>query len=307
MDTATYEEQFGPLRRRMMCAGRWVRWRVKGRLGHPRTLLIELRWRLGDEVMALPIYEALARRYPGTRIAVLCHYPELLDGNPYVSIVNPARLAPDRYVLLRSGPRTVYRLEHYARCVGVPTPVARPRLHYADWTAPQLEALPRGDGPLVAVCAGASWETKRWPIASWRALCREIEGLGCRVVELGAANDEAIGIGTSLLGQTTVREAACVLHACDLLVCCDSGLMHLALAADTRVVALFGPTDPAILIRNEPNLVYVQAAAACRGCWNRADTPDQPGACALGKPTCLAAIGVDEVLASVRRVLGEAR
>ena len=47
-----------------------------------------------------------------------------------------------------------------------------------------------------------------------------------------------------LSGQTTLRELAAVLAACDLVVSGDTGPMHLAVAVGTPVVALFGATDP---------------------------------------------------------------
>lgn len=305
MEQNSYEDRLGPLRRRAVRFVRAVRWRVKPLLGWQRTLLVELRWRLGDETMAIPIYEALRARFPDSRIHVLCQYPELLEDNPHVDAVNELPRACDRYVNLRSGPREACRIEHYARCAGVALPPNRPRLYYRDWTARPLEALPVGDGALVAVSSGASWPTKRWPTERWRALCTALLADGCRVVELGADQDEAIGVGTSLRGATSVREAACVLHAATLFVCCDSGLMHLALAAGTRVLALFGPTDPDILIRNEPKLLAVKAPRDCQGCWNRADEGGAPGTCPRGRDSCLDAVGTEGVLARARGLLSE--
>lgn len=299
----TYEERFGPIQRRALRVYRAFRWRVKRVLGLRRVILVELRWRLGDEIMAIPIYEALRTRHRNSFIAVLCNHPDLLEGNPFIDAVNVDCAPTDRYVLLRSGPRDVYRLEHYARCAGVPAPVARPRLYYSDWTVPQLDRVPSGKGPLVAVGPGASWPTKRWPLDRWRELCHVLEQLGCCIVELGQGDDERIGVGTSLLGETTVREAACVLHAADLMVCCDSGLMHLALAAGTRVVALFGPTEPTILIRDEPKLVVVKTPRDCQGCWNLSENIQEPWVCPQGHPTCMAPITVGRVLAPVRDLL----
>jgi len=56
---------------------------------------------------------------------------------------------------------------------------------------------------------------------------------------------EAIGPrAVSLAGQTTLPLFAALLGACDAVVCNDSGGMHLAAAVGTRVVAIFGLTDP---------------------------------------------------------------
>ena len=47
-------------------------------------MLVELRWRLGDELMAFPVIEALGKRYSGTRIEVLTNFPALFEGFPGV-------------------------------------------------------------------------------------------------------------------------------------------------------------------------------------------------------------------------------
>jgi len=299
MEASTYEDRFGPATRRMLRLYRPLRWLAKRAAGASCNILVEIRWRLGDEVMAIPIYEALRETYAPCRITVLCNYPELLEGNPFVDVLNEVRCDPDRYVCLRSGPRLVFRLEHYARCAGVRTPSARPRLYYSDWSTPLSANIKE---PFVAVCPGASWPAKQWPIERWRSLCTALPDLGYDVVEVGAG-DEQIGVGHNLVNKTAVRDAACILKAARLLICCDSGLMHLALAAGTRVLALFGPTDPDILIRNEPRLTPLLAERDCRGCWNREDGPEQPGTCPLNRSSCLDPITVEQVFGQARRIL----
>ena len=299
MEPPTYEDQFGRAGRRLARLYRPVRRCIRKARGIPTAVLVEIRWRLGDEVMAIPIYEALRAAHAPCRITVLCNYPELLDGNPFVDMVNEIRHDPDRYILLRSGPRHVYRLDHYARCAGVATPGARPRLHYSDWSSPLLADIEK---PFVAVCPNASWNTKRWQIERWRTLCHSLLDVGFHVVELGAG-DEHIGVGHGLVNKTSVREAACVLRAARLLICCDSGLMHLALAAGTRVLALFGPTDPSILIRDEARLTSIVVERDCHGCWNREIEFEQPGVCPLNRPTCLDAVTAQDVFSQARPIL----
>ena len=302
-DYPSYEEDFGPLDRRIRRLVRAVRWAGKGMLGAPRRLLVEVRWRLGDEVMAIPIYEALKAADPGLHLSVLCHFPDLLLGNPHVDQVNPEAPAPDRYVLLRGASPRVPRSQAYARSAGVAAPVTRPRLYYPEWTLPERFHLEPGDRPRAAVCTGASWEAKRWPIGHWRELCGRLEAKGFEVIQVGRG-DEPIGVGRSFVGQTTVREAACLLKACALFVGCDSGLLHLARAAEAPAVGLFGPTDPAILFPGgDPGLRVVSSPRDCRGCWNRPEGMTAPGACPLGDPTCMPAISVDRVWQEIEEML----
>jgi len=293
-----YEAQFGPVSRRLRRVLRGVRWTLKGSLGRERHLLVELNWRLGDEVMALPVLDALLRHHGGVRITVLTNYPDLFRDHPFVRVLSAPPADVDRYILLRGAPRREYRLGAYCAQARVPLTAARPALHYADWTVPAHLEIPEGDSPLIAVAPGASWPSKRWLDERWRALIDRLAAGGCRVVVLGQKGEGVPG-GLDLTGKTSIRDAACVLHRADLLVCCDSGLMHLALAADTPVVALFGPTDPEILIRGEPRFTALCSAASCRGFWNHAETVGEPGVCPEGHDCCLTTITVDDVLAAV--------
>ena len=314
--------------RRVRRAVRKLRWVAKRPLGLPRRILVEIRWRLGDEIMAIPIYEALRLRYPDAHLSVWCNYPELLDENPFVDkVIGPTDAAepeahapiradardvpPDRYILLRTAARDAYRLGEYAKHAHIPLPRMRPRLYYRDWSTPLLGGSPLQAGhPLIAVSAGASWPTKRWPIERWPLLAQALEGSGYSVVELGRGCEQ-IGVGVSLVDKTTVREAACVLHAARLFIGCDSGLMHLALAAGSKALALFGPTDPSILIRDDPNLSVITNDRECSGCWNVSGQPVEAGlapaaalgACPRNLPSCLDSITVEAVLQRAQRLL----
>jgi heptosyltransferase-2 len=48
---------------------------------------------------------------------------------------------------------------------------------------------------------------------------------------------------TLAAGQTSVKEVAALIERCCSLICNDSGLMHIAVAVGTPVVAIYGPTD----------------------------------------------------------------
>jgi ADP-heptose:LPS heptosyltransferase len=48
----------------------------------------------------------------------------------------------------------------------------------------------------------------------------------------------------TLVGRTNIRQLAAVLKRSRLLITNDSAPLHLACAVGTRVLAIFGPTDP---------------------------------------------------------------
>ncbi|MBX7255831.1 MAG: glycosyltransferase family 9 protein [Candidatus Hydrogenedentes bacterium] len=299
----SFEERYGPLTRRLNRLRRAWRWRAKCASRKPARILVETRWRLGDEIMALPIYEALKTAFPFARVDAWCNYPDLLLDSPYVDTVYEGTAIPDddgvdRYILMRGAPRDRYRREHYAALAGVPTPECAPRLYYRDWTSPMV----RPHEKTIAVSTGASWPTKRWPIDLWRELCQALEEEGYRLIQLGK-DDEIVGLQESFLGKTGIRDAACLLHAARLFICCDSGLMHLAQAAGTPAIALFGPTDPAILLRPNEGVTAITNARPCFGCWNISQDMQKEGVCPIHEPQCLGTITPARVLQVVHEVL----
>lgn len=113
----------------------------------------------------------------------------------------------------------------------------------------------RADGPLVACHPLSRWQTKLWPEGHFARLAVEmVARLQATVVFTGSAEDrEAISRiiqdagGPRLFnwaGTTSLRELAYLYKRAAVVVSTDSGPMHLAAAAGTPVVALFGPTAP---------------------------------------------------------------
>ena len=109
---------------------------------------------------------------------------------------------------------------------------------------------------------------------------------------MGAADERALsqrilhhwqGQGLTLCGELTPRQTAGVLRRCDLLVCHDSGPMHLAATQGTRCVALFGNL-------NKPRQWYP---------WGNQHR-------VFHEPRGVRYISVDSVLAAVMQIIGEA-
>jgi lipopolysaccharide heptosyltransferase II len=111
---------------------------------------------------------------------------------------------------------------------------------------------------LVAPGGGVNPKTKmpekRWPAERYAELV-ELFSPDFTVALIGGPGDEETGeavtaklrtVVTNLIGQTTLRESYALLQRADLFVGNDSAPMHLAAAAGTPAVAVFGPTDPTL-------------------------------------------------------------
>jgi 3-deoxy-D-manno-octulosonic-acid transferase/heptosyltransferase-1 len=161
--------------------------------------------------------------------------------------------------------------------------------------------LKRGE-PFVAVSPEALWETKLWPAGNFAALCdRMVDGLAVRVVLTGLESRTMDAVKSrlqrpviDLTGRTTLRDLACLYRRASLLVSTDSGPMHIAAAVGTKVIAIFGPTDP---LRTGPygqGHKVIRTGVSCSPCFKKT-CPD---------PVCMTNLGVEEVLQQVKS-LGE--
>jgi len=299
-DNDSYEDRFGRPKRWALRLWRPFIWQLRGLLGQPRHLLVELRWRLGDELMALPVLAALRARYPKDHITLLSSYPELFSLQTFIDAVNELPPRVDRYLLLRGAPRQVERLAHYAARAGIPRPSEYPRLTLPTLSSAWVDRLPTGSGPLIALAPGASWPSKRWLPQHWGTLASLLAADGARIVVLGHGDEPVPGGWMSFMNQTSVLEAGQILARADLLVACDSGLMHLALAVGTPTVALFGATDPKYL-SDSPLLFPVVSEQKCAGFWNHAEVVPAPGICACGHISCIESISPQRVAQLTRQ------
>lgn len=168
---------------------------------------------------------------------------------------------------------------------------------------------------LAAHVASFAHAAKRWETARFAALFSRLAAeRDLRIVLLGSAaeggQNAAVaaavpdGKGIDLSGRTTLPEALGVLSMARVFAGNDSGLAHLAAAAGTPTVVVFGPTDPDATRPwdgprgdgKPPRVTVVRRAPLCAPCRFRICPIDH---------RCMAAIGADDVHAAVARFLDE--
>lgn len=123
--------------------------------------------------------------------------------------------------------------------------------------------------PLVAVHPGSGSPKKNWPLEAWRQLITDLESEGVTVVVVsGESDNENIAglkavFGTRLLflNHLPLHVLGAVLQRCDFFIGHDSGISHLAAAAGTECLLLFGPTDPAVWAPTNPDVKVLRAPA----------------------------------------------
>lgn len=159
---------------------------------------------------------------------------------------------------------------------------------------------------LVAVAPGAAHATKRWPVGHWQRLVGELVGR-YDVVVVGGPDDVALADAvaeaggpraTSAAGRFDPGGSAALLKEARCAVSGDTGLMHLATAVGTPVVALFGPTVEAFgFFPWRARATVLQRDLPCRPCSSHGSAR-----CPIGTHECLVGIAADEVADAVRRL-----
>lgn len=176
----------------------------------------------------------------------------------------------------------------------------------------RLEALLPSGGvnarPRIGIHLGAAFgPSKIWPSELITTLCRELGPRRLVPVLLGTPSEEAIANGivaaaggdlVSLVGRDSPELLPGLLARLDVLVSMDTGVAHLAAAVGVPVVALFGPTDPALTAPRGADTSVIWKPPPCAPCF----LPE----CPIEHP-CMRAIGVEEVLGAVEARLGARR
>lgn len=162
----------------------------------------------------------------------------------------------------RDGGASVHKVVEAARVLNVEEDPPSPFVFVSDVTqkaADELLGLHRGaGGPILAMGPGASWSGKAWPPEKFAVVAAELldadgpmpEG---RLLLLGGEEDKEIARTVrhavsrprvvDLTGRADLLLGFAALRRARLFIGNDSGLMHMAAAAGTPTLGLFGPSD----------------------------------------------------------------
>lgn len=110
-----------------------------------------------------------------------------------------------------------------------------------------------GDARFAMINPGAAWPNKQWPpdrFGEIAAFLREVRGLPSIVLwgpgedALARAVVDASGGSARVAPATSIADLLALARQASLMVSGDTGPLHIAAAAGTPTVAIFGPTDP---------------------------------------------------------------
>jgi heptosyltransferase-2 len=214
---------------------------------------------------------------------------------------------------MRWGERRLPRMIDQCGALALPKDATPP----AGWPLPELR-VPLSDAEawrqqrglddgrkVVAFAPGAVGPSKRWPVAYYAELARELTAQNGAVWVLGSPGEaplaaeivEAAGSHARDLTSPDLRNAILALRLASVVVSNDSGLLHVAAAIGTPSIGIFGSTSPKLWAPLNPlaAIFETQTEVPCRPC--------HKPTCRMVHHRCMRDIAASDVLAAVNRTL----
>jgi len=178
-------------------------------------------------------------------------------------------------------------------------PVPSPRL-LADSERARARCTELGldpQKPAVAFMPGAEYgPAKRWPAEHFAELAARLAAQGRQVWVFGSAKERALGEAIAagrpdvhnLCGQTSLADVIDLLALAEAAVSNDSGLMHIAAAVGTPLVAIFGSSSPRMTPPLAQDARIIWRELSCSPCFQRE--------CPLGHLDYLRGVSAAQVL-----------
>ncbi|OGS08650.1 MAG: asparagine synthase (glutamine-hydrolyzing) [Elusimicrobia bacterium RIFOXYA12_FULL_51_18] len=160
--------------------------------------------------------------------------------------------------------------------------------------------------PVIGFNPGAFRPSRRWPLEKWKGLAELTlkKYPGAVIIVTGSAQEKGLAADLKIsdrvfpaAGLYSVRENAALYGLMDVFITNDTGPMHIAAAAGTKTVCIFGPGDHR---RFSPSVPEAR---------RRVVRKDIPGCCIpcykfkCRNPECLDIISPEEVLAATEELL----
>ncbi|HGY54368.1 MAG TPA: glycosyltransferase family 9 protein [Caldithrix abyssi] len=178
------------------------------------------------------------------------------------------------------------------------------------WAENKLAGFSSSEKPLIALAPGSVWNTKRWPKEHYIALSKKLCEQGYALVFIGGPDERPLCAeiieqsgcqALNVASEASILQSAALIGRCDLMICNDSGALHIANAMQTDVFAFFGPTVPSIgYFPFRPNDVVFEREMDCRPCGSHGGN-----VCPLKHHECMTLITPEEVFAKVEQKFGK--
>lgn len=150
----------------------------------------------------------------------------------------------------------------------------------------------------VIILPSASSQAKRWGEEKYRILGEWLKKKGFTVLYVGAESEKELlqrAAGSLPFAIPLMVELPRTLSRARVVVGNDTGPIHIAVAVGTKVIAIFGPTDPILTAPWGQNDAYIYKNPSCGPCHRKK--------CPPSKHLCMNSITVEEVFEKTLNLL----
>ncbi len=272
---------------------------------HDFSFVVRRMAALGDALLASPIIDALAKRFPKSSIRVETGTPDLFINHPSVQAVSREPFPRTKEQVLinldmayenRPG---MHIVDAYAQVAEGATQVElnvqrRTSLHFeSDPYAGQLGA------EWVAIhCEPTTWPGKNWPLDRWCEVIEWLRADGRKVVLVGDSRAAMLPHNRDLRMETSPLDLAAALSHCGLFIGHDSFPLHVAQSQGVPVVGLFGATRGRYILTDGSPSIAVEGESPCAGERHRVSGMTYVGC----DSSCMKSISVEMVKEAVEKM-----
>lgn len=199
------------------------------------------------------------------------------------------------WLTIRPNAHRVEAWHHILSHLKIDGPFEGPFLSVKD----KVDSLKEKGQLLIGIHPGAGQAVRRWPKEKFEALGNLIsEKYNVKIIQFvdpdGFGNDIKYKV-QSLRFAGTIDELTATISNLDLLICNDTGVMHIAAALNVPVVAIFGPGDVSLIgPYGKDHAVVMKPDVPCRPCFDY---------CKFDRPFCVLDIPIDWVIKAADGIL----
>jgi heptosyltransferase I len=186
----------------------------------------------------------------------------------------------------------------------------RAEYHVSPDDRQRLEVLPLPTPPWIVVHpgCGSHGQPRQWPVANYIQLARRLSASfpGAAIILTGQGDEAdlcaAINLGVpatthNFANRLDFHLTGALLEKSSLLICGNTGIMHLGASLEVPLVALHGPTDPRHWGPLSEKAVVIQSPKSCAPCLYLGYEYN----CEC--PRCMEEIGIEEVFGACQSLL----
>ncbi len=159
---------------------------------------------------------------------------------------------------------------------------------------------------LIGIHPGGYYPTQKWPAERFAQVGKALmEKFGAKIVLIGGPGEEkwigqvktVMKNNCSIFLNQPVKNLLALIQSCQLLLCNNSGPLHLAVALGTPTVSTMGPTLPEKWGPYEEGHIVLRKDLACMPC--------NDASCRLKTHDCLRLITAEEMLRAAEKLLSK--